>query len=167
MTNRTREIDLIKLAFYILKRIWLVIICAAIGFGYMYWRVESRHVDTYTASATMYVFNANPNLVNYQYANYSDLDSAVRLIDTYTVVIRSNKVLDAVVERLTPDYPGISAGVISGSLSMGSVSETGVVAVNCTTRDPKMSCDICNAVVDVAPAEIIRVVGAGNAEVID
>jgi len=39
--------------------------------------------------------------------------------------------------------------------------------VRCPTRDPKMSADICNAVVDVAPAEIIRVVGAGSIEVID
>ena len=32
MANGTREIDLIKLSFYILKRIWLVLISAIIGF---------------------------------------------------------------------------------------------------------------------------------------
>ena len=167
MQNRAGQIDLVKLAFYLLKRIWLIILCAAIGFAGYYWYSESHWVDTYTARGTMYVYNGNPNVVNYQYASSGDLMSAVRLIDTYTVVVKSNKVLDAVAERLAPDYPGITTGTISGSISMNSVSETGVVQVRCVTRNPQMSADICNAVLDVAPAEIIRVVSAGSVEVID
>lgn len=164
--NKRQTIDLVKLALYILKRCWLVIICAAIGFGYMYSRAI-RQPDTYTASGTMYVYNANPNLINYQYTSSSDISSAVRLIDTYLVVVKSNKVMDVVVERLTPDYPGITAGQIAGTVSMGSVSDTGVMQVSCRTNDPQKAADICNAVMDVAPAEIIRVVGAGNIEIID
>ena len=167
MNRKTANIDLVKLLFYILKHIWLLILCAAIGAGYMYWRTSYRVRDTYTASGTMYVYNANPNLVNYGYTNASDLSSAVKLLDTYTVVVKSNKVLDVVVERLLPDYPNITVGAIAGSLSMGSVSETGVTRVRCTTDDPQKSADICNAVLDVAPNEIIRVVGAGNIEIID
>ena len=167
MNRKTANIDLVKLLFYILKHVWLLILCAAIGAGFMYWRTAYRMRDTYTASGTMYVYNANPNLVNYGYTNTSDLSSAVKLLDTYTVVVKSNKVLDVVVERLLPDYPTITADAIAGSLSMGSVSETGVTRVRCTTDDPKKSADICNAVLDVAPNEIIRVVGAGNIEIID
>ena len=163
----TTSIDLVKMAFYILKRCWLLLICGAIGFGIFYWNTAVRQKDTYTASGTMYVYNGNPNLVNYQYTSTSDLNSAVKLMDTYMVVIKSNKVLDVVVERLTPDYPHISAGTIAGSLSMGSVSDTGVMRIRCTTDNAKKSADICNAVLDVAPAEIIRVVGAGNIEIID
>ena len=161
------NIDLVKLFFYILKRAWLVILCGVIGFSAMYWYTIKHQVDTFTARGTMYVYNGNPNVINYQYTNASDLNSAVQLLDTYMVVVKSNKVMDVVVERLTPDYPGITAGFIAGSLSMGSVSETGVLQVRCTTRDPQMSADICNAVMDVAPAEIIRVVSAGSIEVID
>ena len=167
MTRRTNQIDLVKLALYLLKRCWLIIICAAIGFGGMYWRTARNQVNTYTARATMYVSNSNPNLINYQYASASDLNSAVQLLDTYLVVIRSNKVMDVMVERLSKDYPGITADFISASLSMGSVSETGVLEVRSVTGDPQLSADICNTVVDVAPEEIIRVVGAGSVEVID
>ena len=161
------SIDLLKMALYVLKRWWLLVICAAVGFGGMYWRSTTSWVDTYTASGTMYVYNGNPNMVNYQYTSVSDLNSAVELINTYSVVIRSNKVLDAVVEQLLPTYPGIQPRFISASLSMGSVQETGVVRVSCTTVDAKMSADICNAVLDVAPEQIKRVVGAGGVEVID
>ena len=166
MNKQGGSIDLVRLAIYILKRCWLLIICAAVGFGFMYWQT-SRQPATYTASGTMYVYNGNPNLVNYQYTSISDLNSAVALLDTYMVVIKSNKVMDVVVERLMGDYPGITSAQIASSLSMGSVSETGVMQVRCRTKNPQMSADICNAVLDVAPAEIIRVVGAGNIEIID
>lgn len=167
MEKKNQQIDLLKMAIYILKRIWLPIILAVIGFAVYYWQTAYNTPDTYTASGTMYVYNGNPNMVNYQYASSSDLMSAVRLIDTYTVVVKSNKVMDVVAERLSADYPGITPGVIAGSLTMASVNETGVVRVSCVTRDPQLSADICNTVLDVAPAEIIRVVGAGSAEVID
>lgn len=161
------SIDIMKLIIYVLKRCWVIILCAAIGFGYMYWRTAYRTIDTYTASGTMYVYNANPNLVNYGYTSTSDITSAVKLIDTYMVVVRSNKVMDAVVERLRADYPQMSVGQVVGTLSMGAVSETGVLQISCTTIDPQMAADICNAVMDVAPSEIKRVVGAGGIEIID
>ena len=75
MNRQKISIDLVQLMVYILKRCWLVILCAAIGFGYMYWRA-SKAVDTYTASGTMFVTNSNPNLVNYGYASSSDLSSS-------------------------------------------------------------------------------------------
>ena len=167
MNTNAIRIDIVKLIKYMLKHCWLPILLAAIGFGVMYYNTEYRQSDTYTASGTMYVFNNNPNLINYQYASYADLESAVRLIDTYLVVVRSNKVMDVVAERLSKDYPGIAPQMIAASVSMSSVSETSVVKVSSVTGDPQMSTDICNAVLDIAPAEIIRVVGAGSAEVID
>ncbi len=167
MKNKTAQIDLAKLILYVLKRAWLIALCAIIGFAGMYWYSVTYTRDTYTASGTMYMYNGNPNLVNYQYTSSSDLNSAVQLLDTYRVVLKSNKVMDAVAERLAPDYPGITPGFISGSISMRSEQETGVVRVSCTTGNAQMSADICNAVLDVAPPEIKRVVSAGGYEIID
>lgn len=158
------QIDFMRLFRYMLKHIWLPILCAVIGFAGMYYYYDHRTVDTYTASATMYVSNGNPNAINYQYTTMSDMSAAVMLVDTYGVVVKSNKVLDAVAERL---QNGISNSYLASTLSMSSVGETGVMRISCTTTDPQLSMDICNAVADIAPAEIIRVVNAGSAEVID
>ena len=167
MQSKTYKLDLVKLIKFILKRCWLPILCAVIGFGLMHIRATRNRIDTYTASGTMYVYNGNPNLVNYGYTNSADLNTAVQLLDTYMVVVRSNKVLDTVTERLVQNYPFITPELIASTLSMGSVSQTGVLRVSCTTWDAQMSADICNAVLDVAPAEIIRVVNAGSIEIID
>ena len=167
MGNGAVRIDLVKLIKYLLKRIWLVILFAGAGFAAMYYYTNRQAVDTYTASGTMYVYNANPNLVNYQYTSSNDLNSAVQLIDTYLVVVKSNKVMSVVAERLAKDYEAIPAEFIASTLSMSSVADTGVVRISSTTLEPQLSADIVNAVLDVAPEEIIRVVGAGGIEIID
>lgn len=167
MEGNTQKINVKKLLVFLLKRIWIIILCAGIGFVGLFCYTKYYQKDTYTAYATMYVINGNPNLINYQYANSSDLMSAVQLLDTYMVVVRSNKVMDVVAERMNKQYPGISADYISSTLSMTSVAETGVMQIICVTPNAQLSADICNAVVDVAPAEIIRVVNAGSIEVID
>ena len=165
--NKKASIDLVKLIMYVLKRAWLVILCAEVGFGAVYMYYAHRTADTYTAQGTMYVNNANPNLQNYQYASTNDLDSAVQLINTYLVVVKSDKVMASVAKKLATDYPGLTAKQIAGSLSMASVSETGVAAVRSSTGNAQMSADIVNAVLEIAPEEIIRVVNAGNIEIID
>ena len=167
MKTRTVQIDIFKLVMCLLRRAWIIVLCAAIGFGFVYWRTRNNQRTTYSAYGTLYVYNGNPNTVNYQYTSVSDLNSAVQLLDTYMVVVRSNKVMNAVAERLAPEYPGISTNYIASTLSMGSVAETGVLQVRCVTENPQMSADICNAVLDVAPAEIVRVVSAGSCNIID
>ena len=167
MDRKVLKIDLTKLIVFVLKRCWLIVLCTELGFAAMYIRTTRFMPDTYTASGTMYVNNGSPNIVNYQYTNTSDLDSAVKLIDTYLIVVKSEKVMKAVAEQLANDYPGIEAKYIAATLSMASVSKTGVASVRSTTNDPKMSRDIVNAVLEAAPDEIIRVVEAGNIEIID
>ena len=97
MNKQHTTIDLAKLAVFILKRIWLPILCAAIGFGFMYWRA-SKAPDTYTASGTMFVTNSNPNLVNYGYTSTSDISSAVKLVNIYSEVVKSETVMQRVME---------------------------------------------------------------------
>ena len=181
MNKQNGSIDLARLAVYILKRIWLVIICAAIGFGFMYWRA-SKNIDTYTASGTMFVTNNNPNLVNYGYTSTSDISSAVQLVNIYSEVVKSETVMQRVLEYaiepagengntedvlLSQKYPGITTDYIRSVISMYSVHETPMVRVSCTTPIPELSADICNSVLQVAPAAIKDVVSAGEAKAQD
>ncbi len=173
MNKQRTSIDLVKLALYILKRIWLVIICAAIGFGYMYWQAR-KAPDTYTAYGTMFVTNSNPNLVNYGYASTADFSNAVSLVNVYTEVIKTDAVMDKILEcrmedgqLLSQKYPELTAGYIRGVVSMRSINETPMTRVFCTTTNPQLSADICNAVLQIAPNALFDIVGAGNAKAQD
>ena len=68
MNRQRTSIDLVRLAIYVLKRAWLLVLCAAIGFGVMYWRA-SKAPDTYTASGTMYVYH---DIFNWRYIGYGE-----------------------------------------------------------------------------------------------
>ncbi len=187
MNKKKASIDLVKMGLYILKRIWLLIICAAIGFGVMYWRATKRP-DTYTASGTMYITNNNPNLINYGYTNISDMSASVQLVNIYSEALKqptvTGRALTVEIEELNPDgsyvrdednainkytlsqrYPGIADSTVAGSISMVSINETPFVRISCTTTDPAKSRDICRAVLLVAPDALTTVVGAGNAVV--
>lgn len=167
MERRANRIDFVKLMLYILKRAWFVVLFAELGFAGMYYRSTRMVPETYTASGTIYVNNGAANLADYQYTSSYDLNSAVQLTKTYLVVVKSDKVMNAVVERLSNDYPDITASQISNSLSMGNVGDTAVVSVISRTRNAQMSAAIVNAVMEYAPDEIIRVVGAGSVEILD
>ena len=181
MNKQRTSINLVKLAVYMLKRIWLVILCAAIGYGYMYMQAK-KMPNTYTASGTMFVTNSNPNLVNYGYANASDFSSAVSLVNVYTEVIKTESVMQKILEcrlqtegedgteqeqLLCQKYPYLTAGYIRGVVSMRSVNDTPMTRISCTTSNPELSADLCNAVLQVAPAALFDIVGAGNAKVQD
>ena len=181
MNPKKTGIDLVKLALYILKRIWLLVICAAVGFYLMYSQAKKRP-DTYTASGTMFVTNSNPNLVNYGYASSSDFYNAVALVKVYSEVLKTEKVMEKVLECSTPmrqedgteadvmlcqKYPGLTTGYIRGTISMASVNETPMVRVSCTTNNGEKSADICNAVLQVAPEALKKEVGAGDTNLQD
>ena len=144
-----------------------MVLCAELGFAGLYYHSTRMVPETYTASGTIYVNNNSSNLVDYQNTNSSDLNFAVQLTKTYLVVVQSDKVMNAVVERLSKDYPNITASAISSSLNMSNVSNTAVISVISRTRNAQMSADIVNAVMEYAPDEIIRVVGAGGVEILD
>lgn len=178
MNKQKSSINLVKLALYILKRIWLIVICAGIGFGVMYSRA-SKVPDMYTASGTMFVTNNNPNLINYGYTSTTDLSSAVQLVNIYSEVVRSETVMQRVLEYrmetvnedgmktdllLSQKYPWLTTDYIRAAISMVSVNETPMVRVSCTSFEPEIAADICNAVLQVAPAAIKDVVGAGEAK---
>ncbi|MBQ6173895.1 MAG: polysaccharide biosynthesis tyrosine autokinase [Clostridia bacterium] len=183
MKKNAARIDLVKMALFLLKHCWLWILLAAVGFGFMYYRA-SKQPDTYTARGTLMVSNNNPNQQNYGYYSISDQSSAVQLISTYSVLLRSERVMDKVLEYpvdvlddegnptgetqlLSQKYPGLTAGAIAGSISMRAQNETSVAEVRCTTTDPYRSMDICNAVIQTAPKQLAEVSNAGKAEMVD
>lgn len=187
MNKKRTSIDLGKLGLYILKRIWLVMICAVIGFGVMYWQ-SLKKPDTYTSAGTMYITNNNPNLINYGYTNVSDMSASVQLVNIYSEALKqptvTGRALTTELEELSREgsyvrdengaiikytlsqrYPELTEASVAGCITMMSINETPFVRILCNTASPEKSRDICRAVLLVAPEALTDVVGAGNAKV--
>lgn len=110
----------------------------------------------------MYVFsntNRSENAIT-----SSELTASQELVNTYIVVLKSDTVLDQVIKKLdlsmTPEE-------VRGMMNAGSIGGTEAFNISVTSSDPAFSQRVANAIVQIAPVEIIRVVKAGGAEVID
>lgn len=177
------EIDLAKLAKVILtpKNILLIllsgIIFGLVALGY------SKFVLTemYDASVVMYV-NSRERTLDSKEA-LTNLTVSRDLADSYVVVLSNDVVMEevgaALLQKYTPeqlekyfsvDLRGtkkyIKAKYLQKYFKIEPVNETEVLRISASTPNPQLSADMCNAMKDIAPGFLKRVVGAGSVEAI-
>lgn len=135
-----------------------IVICGVSAFLVSYYLITPK----YTATASLYVYS-NSNRLQEQITS-SDLTASQELVNTYIVILESNTVIDKVISELnlamTPED-------IRKILKAGAIDGTEAFQISIKYNDPYTAYMIVNTLVDIAPKEIIRVVQAGGAEVID
>lgn len=94
----------------------------------------------------------------------SDLSIAQRLANTYSIILRTDDVLEGVVETLHDE--SLTTGKIKGSLTAEPMDNTEIFTINYVDTDPVRATKVVNAVAEIAPREIMNVVKAGTAKVI-
>lgn len=120
--------------------------------------------NNYTASIKMHV-NSDTQQINTEGSiSYSEYTASTALVNTYLVVLNSDTVLDKVAAQLNMEG---GASSIRKYITASQMSESIVFMVSVTTPDPAKSQAIANAIADVAPDEIVRIIKAGSATVID
>lgn len=142
-TPQQESVDLMEIAFVLLQRLWLIILCAAIGaasfFSYTYLRVA----PTYTTTAKMYVVSASNNSV----VNLSDLQLGTNLKADYQQLLKSRPLLEDVIASL--NLP-VSADDLSKMISIGNPADTRILTVTVTSTSPQQAADIANELANQA-----------------
>ena len=160
--GETVEIDLRELFKLLLKRAWIIVLCAVVlGAGVLAYTVNFV-TPQYEASVTMYVNNISNK--DDSYVSSADLAVALKLVTTYVNIIQSDRVLDKVIKETGL---ALSANQVRGMISAEVVGETEMFNVAVTTPNPQMSADIANAIADVAPEEIAEIIEGSSAKIID
>lgn len=160
--NENVEIDLRGIVKLLLKRVWIIILCAAVlGAAVLVYTVNFV-VPQYKASVTIYV-NNNSGKEN-TYISSADLAVALRLVTTYVNIIQSDRVLDKVIEETNLQ---LTANQVRGMISAEVVGETEMFKVTVNTPYPQMSMDLANAIAAIAPGEISDIIEGSSAKIID
>ena len=153
-------IDLRELIVYVLKRCYLIIfflVAFAIG-GYEY--TERMIVPQYEATATMIVNSRQEitlTLTNDQ------ITSAQKLVDTYAVIVKSDTVLNQVIDQLGLH---MTYEELAGKTTVTSVNGTQIMKVSVRHPNPNTAYDIVKKITEVAPAIVVDVVEAGSCKVV-
>ena len=160
------EITLWGVAKSLLRRChWLLLAGIVLGAG-VYILVSLLVTPTYESEVSFYVYNSSNSTLQSGTINNSDLQAAESLATTYSKILASNSVLDAVLEDMNMSSE-LSRKELSKMVSVSAVSNTQLLDVVVTTADPEFSCKIANSFAKVAPTEIVRITKAGGVEVVD
>jgi len=159
--NEVIELDVRAVLKTLWKRAWIILLCAILS-GALFLGYTAKFIQPkYQAQVTMYV---NNNAGKSGTVGSGDLAVAMQLANTYVNIIRSDRVLEKVIEQtgvmLTPEQ-------IRGMLSAETEEETEMFAVSVTSPDPQLSADIANAIAKVAPKEISGIIEGSSAKIID
>lgn len=156
------EIDLKEMLRVLLKRAWIIVLCAVIVGASVFAYTVNFVTPQYQASVTIYVNNNSGKET--AYISSSDLAVALKLVATYVNIIQSNTVLDKVVSEagllLTTDQ-------VRKMISAEAMGETEMFQVTVTTPNPQMSVDLANAIAKVAPDVIAEIIEGSTAKIID
>lgn len=160
--GETVELDLKELYKVLLKRAWIIVLCAVLVGASVFAYTLNFVTPKYEAKVTIYV-NNNSSKEN-TYISSSDLAVALRLVATYVNIIQSNTVLEKVIAEtglmLTTDQ-------VRKMISAEPLGETEMFEVAVTTPNAQMSADLANAIAAVAPDEIAEIIEGSSAKIID
>lgn len=163
--GKTGDLDLRVLLFALMRKLWLIVLCAVILGAAAYGYTEYFVTPMYRASVSIYVNNNKVNMEGTSATlTVSDLNTAQRLVSTYVTILKSDRVLDKVAQELDVE---LSASQIRGMISAESVDETEVFEVQISNADPVLAAQIANAIAAVAPDEIAEIVTGSATKIID
>ena len=162
--NETVEIDLREIGRLLLKRAWLIVLCAVMLGGFALAYTVNFVTPMYQATTTLYVNNNTEYENSSNKVNSTDLAVALRLVNSYVDIVRREVVMSAVIDKLQMN---ISPAALRGMVSAQVQGETEIFSVTVTSPNPQMSADVANAIADVAPGIISGIISGSQAKVID
>ncbi len=161
MEQEYETIDLREIFFVlkanIIKIIAVMLVCAVCGFAGTAFLITPK----YEASATMIV-NARQGEATTNFTS-DMLNTAKNLVDTYGVIVKSDTVLEPVVEDLGLD---LTYEQLAARVSISSVQATQVMKISVQDEDPAMAKAIVAKIVEIAPDVLQDTVEAGSVKVI-
>lgn len=155
-------IDLRQL-FEIVRRNLLLIVAVTVLFaagGYL--GTKFLITPQYEASAMLIVNSREGQQLQGSVTNDS-LNSAKQLVETYSVILKSDTVLDQTIEDL--NLP-LSYDQLAAKVSITAVNDTQVMKITVQDADANLAKDIVSNIVEQAPEVIINTVKAGSVEVV-
>lgn len=141
---------------HLLAVILTTVILAAAGFGFSKFLITPQ----YEASALMIVNTRQDTTSN---VTSDQINSATKLVSTYSIIIKSDTVLQQVINNLglSLTYPELA-----GRVTVSAVDDTQVMKVTVLSDNPEWARQVCEQITVVSPDVILESVEAGSVKVI-
>ena len=163
--KQEEEIDLLKLAKVLWKRIWVILICAMIlGAAGYYWTYRKMYTS-YRSSAMLYV---NNNAVSLGSAKLSitsgDIKAVNNLMETYSVILTSRNTLNEIIEETGLPF---TYEQLKDMIKTETVGDTAIFRITVTADDPQLSAHVANSILAILPEKISTVIEGSSAQIVE
>lgn len=160
INNDEIEIDLILICRVVLAKIWYVLLagalCGVIGFLVASFVMPEKYVS----KAQLYIINRQ----NEGTTTYTDLQTSTQLVKDYQVLVVSRPVVEQVISNLGLD---VSTTDFVSDVSVNIASDSRVLALSVTNRDPYMAKKIVDNLADVSSKRICSVMQIDGVNIIE
>lgn len=147
--------------FLALKSKMVLILVAALAAGMLGWGVSGFLLTPrYEASVNMIV-NTRTEVTGV--ITSDNISSAENLVDTYAIIIKSNKVLNKVIEQLHLD---VTYEELYDAVSVSAINDTQVMKIAVEHEERARARQIVEAIVQIAPDMVKDAVEAGSCKVV-
>ena len=160
------EVTLLDILKLLLSKSYWLLLAGVLAGACVFLVTTFLITPTYESRVSFYVYNSSNNSVQSGTINNGDLQAAESLATTYSKILASNSILDAVLQELGPDV-SLSRKSLSGMVSVSVITDTQLLEVVITSTDPAFACRVAGAFAKVAPTEIVRITKAGGVEIVD
>lgn len=169
MKNNETEttIDILEILRAILKRWWIVLLCAIIGAGALFGYTQFFKKQTYSATVKMYVNNkaSISDSISVSLSS-SDISASTSIVKTYGVILQSQLVIDDVLEKAGLENKYTYSQTLK-MLSVGSIDGTPVFGVTVTCEDPNDAILLANTIASVFPPQVAEIINGSTAKIVD
>lgn len=159
------EIDLSKIGKALWHRLWLILLVAVLGGCIAFSITFFLITPMYEAETLMYVNNNDISIGSTSVSISSgQLVAAQQLVDTYIVILKSRKTLEAVISDTGVDY---SVKELRRMISAEPINSTEVFTVNIKSDDPAEAALIANSIAKILPDKISDIVDGSSVRIVD
>lgn len=153
-SSRLKTITLKDFLTLFLKRIWLIVLVPVVCMGVVFVQQHFFFNPEYKSTATLYILKQE-NEAGYNYTD-SDFSLALDVVNDCTYILKSNVVLDQVIESLDLD---MSYDDLYNCIETENPSDTRILEVSATTHSASLSKKIADEVCLIGINEITDAMG--------
>ena len=144
------EIDLLALFRVLLRKWWLIAICAVIGASAAIAVTILLITPQYQSKAMLYVLNKTTSVTS-----LADIQIGSELTKDFEVIAKSKPVIDGAIENIKKEEgKSFTREEIYGMLTVGNESGTRILVITATSENPQDACIVANAVAEATAAEM-------------
>ena len=165
MKEHEEYIDLKRIFAALWRRVWAIILVAAIFAGAAFGYTKFMVTPMYKARTLMYVNNSDISVGGANFSiSASDLAAAQSLVGTYIVILNTRMTLNEVIDTANLNY---SYEKLASMVSAEPYENTEIFAIQVTSPDPKEAELIANTIGMVLPDKISAVVEGSSVRIVD